>query len=120
MCGDLSLIADGFRCRPCDGTIQEAYLADDLMVDGETFRCVKSFCYLGDTLDADGGVDLDATSRIRNGWMKSRERLPFLTSRVPPREMKQNSNHTQTHCELFHQTIHKHWQAHNTQNKQIH
>ena len=57
----------GFRCRQCDGTIQEVDLAEDLMVDGETYECVKSFCYLGDTL---GGVDLAATARIRNGWMK--------------------------------------------------
>ena len=37
------------------GTIQEADLAEDLMVDGETYGCVKSFCYLGlgDTLDGE-------------------------------------------------------------------
>ena len=29
---------------------------------------------------------------------------------------QQISNYTQTHCELFHQTIHKHCQARNTQN----
>ena len=45
----------------------------------------KSFCYLGDTL---GGVDLTATARIRNGWIKFRELLPFLTSRAPPLEVK--------------------------------
>ena len=50
-----------------------------LMVDGETYECVKSFCYQGDTLDGDGGADLAATARIRNGWMKFRELLPFLT-----------------------------------------
>ena len=33
---------------------------------------------------------------------------------------QQNSNYTHTHCELFHQTIHKHYQARNTQNKQTH
>ena len=55
------------------------------MVDGETYECVKSFCYLGDTLDGDGGADLAATARIRNGWMKFRELLP---SRAPPLEMK--------------------------------
>ena len=44
--GDLSRVADGFRCRRCDGTIQEVDLAEDLMVDGETYECVKSFCYL--------------------------------------------------------------------------
>ena len=40
------------------------------------------FCYLGDTLDVDGGA------RIRNGWMKFRELLQFLTFRAPPLEMK--------------------------------
>ena len=34
------------------------------MVDGETYECVKSFCYLGNTLDR---ADLAATARIRNG-----------------------------------------------------
>ena len=56
--GDLSRVADGFICRRCDGTIQESHLAEDLMVDGETYGCVKSFCYLGDTLDGDGGAEL--------------------------------------------------------------
>ena len=36
------------------------------MVDGETYECVKRFCYLGDTLDV--GADLAVTARIRNGW----------------------------------------------------
>ena len=85
---DLSRVADGFRCRRCDGTIQEVDLADDLMVDGETYECVKSFCYLGDTLDGDGGAVLAATARIRNGRMKFRELLQLLTSRAPPLEMK--------------------------------
>ena len=86
--GDLSRVADGFRCRQCDGTIQEVDLAEDIMVDGETYECVKSFCYLGDALDGDGGADLTASARITNGWMKFRELLPFLTSRAPPLEMK--------------------------------
>ena len=58
--GDLSRVADCFRCRRCDGTLQETDITEDLMVD------VKSFCYLGDTLDGDGGADLAATARIRN------------------------------------------------------
>ena len=58
------------------------------MVDGEMYVCVKSFSYLGDTLDGDGGADLAATTRIRNGWTKFREVLPFLTSRASPLEMK--------------------------------
>ena len=41
----------------CDSKILDADLAEDLVVDGETYRCVKSFDYLGDTLDGDGGMD---------------------------------------------------------------
>ena len=41
------------------------------MVDGETYGCVKSFCYLGDTLD---GVDLATTAIIINGSIKFLER----------------------------------------------
>ena len=88
MRSDLSRVADGFWCRRCDGTFPEADLSEDLMVDGETYGCVKSFCYLGDTLGGDGGADLADTVRIRNGWMKFREIFPFLTSRAPPLEMK--------------------------------
>ena len=40
------------------------------MVDGDIYEYVKSFCYLGYILDGDGGVDLVAIARIRNGWMK--------------------------------------------------
>ena len=69
--GDLWRVADGFRCRRCDGTIQEADLAEDLMVDRETYECVKGFCYLGDTLDGDGGAVLAATAKIGNGDERS-------------------------------------------------
>ena len=58
------------------------------MIDGETYGCVKSFCYLGNTLDGDGGADLAATAKIGNGWLKFREILTFLTSKAPPLEMK--------------------------------
>ena len=63
MCGDLSRVADSFRCRRYNGTMHEVDLAEDLMVDGETYACVKSFCYLGDTLDGDCGTELAATAR---------------------------------------------------------
>ena len=36
------------------------------MVDGETYEGVKSFCYLGDTLDGDSVADFAATARIKN------------------------------------------------------
>ena len=36
-----------------------------------------------------------------------------ISNRASPPTL--NNNHTQTYCELFHQTIHKHCQTHNTQ-----
>ena len=54
----------------------------------EKHGCVKSFCYLRDTLDGNGGADHAATVSIRNGWKQFRELLPFLTSRAHPLEMK--------------------------------
>ena len=49
---------------------------------------VDSFCYLGDMLNADGGVDLAVTTRVRSGWKKFRELMPFLTSKAPSLKMK--------------------------------
>ena len=58
------------------------------MVNGQTYGFVKSFCYLGNTLYGDGGTNLAATARIRNGLMKFRELFLFRESRAPPLEMK--------------------------------
>ena len=87
--GNLSLVVDGLRCKQCDSTIQEAERTKYLVMDGETYGNVKSFCNLGDTLDGDGGADLAATARIRNGWIMFRDSMPFMISRTPL-EMKVN------------------------------
>ena len=63
------LVVDGFRGKRCDGTIQDVDLAEDIMVDEETYGYVNSFYYLGDTLD---GTDPDAAARLKNEWMKFR------------------------------------------------
>ena len=34
------------------------------MVGGETYGCVKRFCYPGDSVDGDGATDLAVTARI--------------------------------------------------------
>ena len=68
-----SLVADGIMFKRSDGTTQEADLDGNLVVNGETYGCVKSCCYLGATLDGDGRADLAATARIRKVWMKIRE-----------------------------------------------
>ena len=47
----LSRVADGFRCRRCDGTIQEVDLAKVLVMVGEIYGSIKSFYNRGETLD---------------------------------------------------------------------
>ena len=49
-------------CKLCTSLTQEADLAEDIVVDGETFGCAKIVCYLGDTLDGDCGADLATTA----------------------------------------------------------
>ena len=50
------------------GKFQEVDLAENLMVDEKTYGCIKSFCYLGDTLDGDGVADVAAEMQIIR-WM---------------------------------------------------
>ena len=38
---DLSRVANGFKCKRCDGIMQEAALGEDLMLEGETYGCVE-------------------------------------------------------------------------------
>ena len=59
--GDVSLVVDGSGVS--NVTVQSiADVAEDLVVNGETYVWVKSLCYLGDT----GGAELVASGRIRN------------------------------------------------------
>jgi hypothetical protein len=48
---------------------------------GAELEKVRKFCYLGDMLDADGGVDSAVTTRVRCAWSKFRELAPFLTAK---------------------------------------
>ena len=47
--------------------------------------CMR-FCYLENTLDEDGGVNIAVTDSIRTGWMKLR--VFVISDRAPPLEMK--------------------------------
>ena len=79
----LGSVAD-FRCRrykgddrPLDGRPVES-----IVVGGKSFEVVDKFCYLGDVIGAGGGAEESSIARIRSGWMKFRELLSILTSRV--------------------------------------
>ena len=74
-----SISARDFVCRRCtdvgDGTEKPVEVLCD---EVET---VKGFCYLGDRLNASGGCETAATSRVRIGWMKFRERGELFRGR---------------------------------------
>ena len=74
-----------FKCKRCkkteaadDSDIEKVYL------DGEAIEVVQKFCYLGDTIGAQGGAGAGVIARVRCGWSKFRELLPLLTSRSLP------------------------------------
>ena len=88
--GSLSRATSDFVCKSCSGHLAQPRVQDmeDLMIEGERFENVQSFCYLGDTLSADGGADLAVSTRIRCGWKKFHDLAPFLTSRAPSLRVK--------------------------------
>ena len=49
-----------------NGKIPEANIDENLVVDGETYGCVKSLCFVWNTVDRDGGAHLATTARIRD------------------------------------------------------
>ena len=68
------------------GMPSELLYADDLVRVAPTMEQLgRRMAEWVDTLD---GMDLAATARIRNVWMKFREHLTFLKSRAPPLQMK--------------------------------
>ncbi|KAK3896219.1 hypothetical protein Pcinc_000141 [Petrolisthes cinctipes] len=74
-----------FMCKRCkkmavadDSDIEKVYL------DGEAIEVVEKFCYLGDTIGAQGGAGAGVMARVRRGWSRFRELLPLLTSRALP------------------------------------
>ena len=49
-----------------DGTVPEANIYENLVVDGEMYGCVKSLCFVWNTVDGDGGGHLATTARIKD------------------------------------------------------
>ena len=73
--GDLSRVANGFRCRRCDGTIKEADLTEDLLVDGETYECVE-LLLCGGAVTANSSCCANCVEPFRSEqWAPD---LPFL------------------------------------------
>ena len=81
--GSLMKVSAQFVCKTCNKAtpiiIETATKMD--IGDGVELEQVGQFCYLGDMLDARGGVDLAVSTRVGCAWKKFRELAPFLTSK---------------------------------------
>jgi hypothetical protein len=75
--GRLSMAADGFRCSTCLGGPMAAR-EKELEVGGSRFGIVDEFCYLGDVLEAGGGVEGAVRARVRCAWARWRALSPVL------------------------------------------
>ena len=83
-----SILAKGFVCKLC------VYTKEGFVEPGKKSSfidhvdLVKSFCYLGDRLNASGGSEAAVTARTRIGWIKSRECEELLYGRKFSLNMK--------------------------------
>jgi hypothetical protein len=91
--GRLIEMAKDFKCKTCHrrterGAVEEKESGDRgleggtesvEMGEGERLEVVKSFCYLGDVIEAGGGVEAAVASRIRCAWKKFNELKSILT-----------------------------------------
>ena len=87
--GSLQRASTSFRCRIClNGNSSSTVVQSRLSLDNDSLEFVDNFCYLGDVLDTDGGVESAVTARIRSGWCKFKELSAFLTSKAPALSVK--------------------------------
>ena len=81
-------LAKGFVCELCVDT-KEGIVESDVKISFfDQVDFVKSFCYLGDRLNASGGSEAAVTARTRNGWIKFRECGKLLYGRKFSLKMK--------------------------------
>ena len=79
--GSLSKVMKLFICRGCLNPVTST---DRTSVDigvSASLELVNKFCYLGDMMTVDGDADAAVEARIRIGWNKFRQLVPFLTNR---------------------------------------
>ena len=66
-------LAKGFVCKLCVDTKKGIVEPGEEISFFNQVDFVKSFCYLGDKLNASGGSEATITARTRIGWTKFRE-----------------------------------------------
>ena len=77
--GSLTSVMTTFKCKVFLGLVVNSGIAEFDLGDGTKFACVKTFCYLGDMLNGEGGADSAGVARVRCAWKKFRELSCMLT-----------------------------------------
>jgi hypothetical protein len=76
-----------FNCPACEGRRAGAMVTVDeetLELEGGVIREVKQFCYLGDMLDSECGVERSVRTRVAAAWKKWREMAGLLINKCIP------------------------------------
>lgn len=76
-----------FKCKRCCG-IRKRTIAEKVNLAGDDLEIKGRFCYLGDVLSTDGGVDASVIARTRAGWKKFKELSGVLCKRGMSNKMK--------------------------------
>ena len=76
-----STLAKGFVCELCVDTKEGIVEPGEQISFFDQVDFVKSFCNLGDRLNASVGTEAVVTARTRNGWIKFRECEKLLYGR---------------------------------------
>ena len=69
----ISNLAKSFVCKLCVNTKEGIVEPGEELSFFDQVDFVKSFCYLGDRLNASGGRETAVTARMKIGWIKFRE-----------------------------------------------
>ena len=69
-----STLANGLACELCVDTMEGVVKPSKEIYFFDQVDFVKSFCYLGNRLNASGGSEAAVTARTRIGWIESVEK----------------------------------------------
>ena len=84
--------ATDFQCPTCRGQKEIEEHRDDQQLKGGVFEEVIEFCYLGDLLDSEGGMERPVRMRVSATWYKRKDISSLLINkRVPLKKIEPQS-----------------------------
>ena len=78
--GSMYTVMRSFICRGCSNPVISTGHTSVDIGGSANLEVVDKFCYLGDMLSVNGDADAAVEARIRIGWNKFKQLVPFLTN----------------------------------------